>query len=291
MPKFLDRLTLLEADCLGRMEAAQAAVERIFRLMEKPGTAYGVLCRASGDARVLGYYQAYSRGSTHRRITGGPQLAGRNPVYVAVELFYPGLLRSLLSDVYSVVEEALGVKPSSGYFVGSGVEGVIGVTKLGEVGVIELVASGGDGVEEALKHVLEEGFRHVKTKTGRLEPEDYKNGVGYKSSTWLRYTGASGSSIRVQVSSSQGHTLAIGVNLQGVYIVDARIEGDFYAAPPGEPFSLMAQMEGTQVNELMAYQIQLAFRDRVDLAGVEYRHLEEAIGEVYRRAGEWVYSS
>ena len=290
MSRFLDRLTLLEADCLGRMEAAQAAIERVFRLMEKPGTAYGILCRATGDIGVLGYYQAYIRGSTHRRITGGPQLTGKDPVYVAVELFYPGLLRSLLADVYSIVEDALGVKPSRGYFVGSGVEGVIGVTKLGEVGVIEIVASGGDRVEEAMKHILDEGFRHVKTKTGRLEPEDYKNGIGYKSSTWLKYTGASESSIRVQVSSRQGHTLTIGVNLQGVYIVDARIEGDFYAAPPGEPFSLMAQMEGTQVNELMAYQIQLAFRDRVDLAGMEYKHFEDAIGEVYRKAGERVYS-
>ncbi len=286
MPRFLDRLTLSTVDCLGRIEAAQAAVERIFRMMEKPGTARGILCKTTGNIKALGYYQAYTRGSTHRRITGGPSFTGEDPVYAAVELFYPGLLRSLLSDVYGAIEDALGVKPSRGYFIGGGVEGVVGVTKLGEVGVIEILASG-SGVEEAVKQVLDEGFRYVKHRSEKLEPEDFKAGVGYKSSTWLRYPGIANSSIRVEVSSSLGHALAIGVNLQGVYIVDARIEGDFYAAPPGEPFSLMAQMEGTQVNELMAYQIQLAFRDRVDLAGVEYRHVEEAIGEIYKRAEEY----
>ncbi|MCE4601567.1 MAG: hypothetical protein F7C08_03240 [Desulfurococcales archaeon] len=225
---------------------------------------------------VLGLYTPYRQGATHRRITGGPPLKSQGPIaYLGIAIVYPPLLTSLLGDVEDAARSA-GMLIHGGELDAPGARGVVGVTKLGNVGVVEVLA---EGDAEAPLILAANIFKSHTVREHSISGDVRASAGGYRSPTWVRYGGGP---TRSRGEARRGpYYIGFTANMHDVYLSDVRVYGNFYASPPMEPYNLAVRLEGTQLNELMFYQIKLAWRDRAELAGIDYEQVDEALDRLY----------
>ncbi|MCE4598620.1 MAG: hypothetical protein F7C81_00270 [Desulfurococcales archaeon] len=263
------------------MEYVQALIEKeLNAALNLAGRPRGVIGVINGPINVLGFYSPWVPGNSYRRITGGPVHSSRDDiVYLGVVETYPGTLESLLLDA-SRLGSCIGGDVKGGRIVGRGIEGVIGVTKMGHLGLYEVAASGLDS--DAMIDCLRERYDSVTMVNASIEGLE---GLAetYKASTWVRYPGAD-LPLKVTVRNERGFYASLSASMEGPYIAEARIEGDFYVAPPMEPFNIVVRLEGTQLNELVFYQIKLSWRNRAELAGVDYPDIDVLFDKLFELA-------
>ncbi|MEB3774119.1 MAG: hypothetical protein GSR86_04235 [Desulfurococcales archaeon] len=268
------RIRLSELECRGLEEAQQLLQAYIDELLTGSPKPRGVLCTIPSRIEVLGLYTPYTGTATHRRITGGPPIAGEDLTYIGVTLLYPGLLKSLYREAVRAVQRAGGLV-YGGEADLPGSRAVIGVTKMGGVGVVELLGSSRDALLEVLRGI----YKVVDVAQVGLGEEVLRAAGGYRSGSWIRYPGPSaGLTAR---AGREGFSISMSARLHDQYLVDVAVTGNFYAAPPSEPFNLAARLEGTQLNELMFYQTKLAWRSRADVAGIEFEDVDSVMDELY----------
>lgn len=154
--------------------------------------------------------------------------------------------------------------------------GVVGVTKLGNVGVIEILAEGSPEAPLALVSSL---FKSHTVREHRIDGRVRAEAEGYLRSSWVRY---GSKAPRARGEARRGpYYIGFAANMHDVYLADVVVYGNFYAAPPMEPYNLAVRLEGTQLNELMFYQIKLAWRERAEIAGVDYSQVDQALDRLY----------
>ncbi len=225
---------------------------------------------------MLGLYTPYRHGATHRRITGGPPLKSRGPVaYLGIATVYPPLLESLLGDVEDAAKST-GMLIHGGELDAPKTRGVIGVTKLANVGVIEVLA---EGDTEAPLNLASNIFKSHTVREHSISGNIRTSAEGYRRPTWIRY-GEGPARARGEAHKGPYH-IGFAANMHDVYLSDVRVYGNFYASPPMEPYNLAVRLDGTQLNELMFYQIKLAWRERAELAGIGYEQVDEALDRLY----------
>ncbi len=275
---FFTRATIYRADCRSLEEGQQALQTYIDMLLNTGGRSRGIYCILHGPHKVLSLYSQYTQSATHRRITGGPVFTSQSGLsYLGVATVYPGLLKSMLEDVRKSVERIGGVL-EGGYIRHKEGNGILGITKLGTVGVIEIITRPGDLplliVENLFKSTL---FREAEI------PDNVKlKAPSYRAETWLKYGLRDA---RIKATASRGDFyITLKSNIQDGFLTDVTVDGNLYAAPPMEPYNLAARLEGTQINELMFYQIKLAWRERAELAGIDYEDIDKAMDALYEEA-------
>ncbi len=267
------------------MEYAQALLEKeLNAALNLAGRPRGVISSTRGPVNLLGFYSPWMPGNSYRRITGGPSLTSKSEItYLGVIQTYPGTLESLLLDAYRV-GSCLGGNVRSGRIVGRGINGIVGVTKMGHLGLYEIAVSGVD--IDSITDCLRRDYDNITLVNSNIEGLE---GLAetYRAPTWTRYPGAN-LPLKVTVKNERGFYASLSALLEGPYIAEARIEGDFYVAPPMEPFNIVVRLEGTQLNELVFYQIKLSWRNRAELAGIDYPDIDILFDRLFEAASKKV---
>ncbi|GEM_PF-5405755 len=80
--------------------------------------------------------------------------------------------------------------------------------------------------------------------------------------------------------------LEISLEKTGPYITNYWLSGVFYASPPSEIFNILNSLRGSRFNEIQLYNIELGFKKRVNVAGIELNDIIELIHELYKKAGD-----
>ncbi len=218
---------------------------------------YGIV---ETESRVAGYYESVEVGDhgVYRRVTGG------STAHLAAGDAYIGLLfaSESLGEVAEVAERM------SGCLGG----GVWGVTRIGPrevaAGVIELF-----GAHE-LTNVIDCARPLVGVKGVRVVKAEPPSSVGriakaYAEPSWRYYPGIRSLPHRGLVFRDD-YWVGIGLSLyKDRYVSLARVEGVFYAAPPAEPFSLVANLQGMPVGDQLLLMLEARASTQMELHGVE----------------------
>ncbi len=207
---------------------------------------------------VVGLYQPAlgGMGVVARRVTGGGMVYSQPQDYY-LALVVPSTSLRALVDLARDYSECLG-------------SGFLGVTRFGprvlSAGVVEYI--GGIDVSRAFE-CLQVFSRRPRVKRGSVDPARVDAiARAYGSARWIYYDGVSQLD-RVGVVERNGFHVKVGVHLvEERYISTARIEGDFYAAPPAEPFSTIASIQGMPVGDQVLLALEARFGSVVELYGV-----------------------
>ncbi|MEB3844639.1 MAG: hypothetical protein LRS48_03025 [Desulfurococcales archaeon] len=224
----------------------------------------GLVYGSWGEESVLyGYYSPYDPAlhagglKGYRRVTGGP------PVRMGRDTLYVGLV--FASE--SLVETA-----ELGSRLASCLDGdLMGATRFGPrelaAGVVEIAAPEGADIVGCVSHVLgvpPSGFSRLS-----VGGEAVRIGRAYSHPGWVRFQGVK-SMPRTCTYSFPGGRVRLGVALsEEKYIVAARIEGDFNAAPPNGPFNLVSSIEGMPAGDTVVDAFNVRAEATVEWLGVD----------------------
>ncbi len=233
---------------------------------------------------ISGFYSSYRDGVNYRRFTGGPNYNGLGLCYIGYSKFFNGALDRLYEEACSLVE-SLGYNVETGYIEGDGsVVGVLGVTKFGDVGVIEVLLDPHICSDIIDKLVDLHGFVN---KVEDFDPKAYSRYVWrYRSKGWIRYLAGEGV-VSERIGREDGFNMKVSFDFHDIYIKRAYLDGCFYASPPSRPYSLMAFFRGAQVNELIFHQVKSGFR-HMDLYGISYEEIDMLFDGLFVKASKYL---
>lgn len=153
-----------------------------------------------------------------------------------------------------------------------------GATVVEDWGFIELLAP--TSPEECLRGLGEQSSR-IAVPVDGLE----RLAKAYMSPSWRLYSIPQRETV-VSASVRRGeYTATLAVEVYDVYISDAWIAGVFHAAPPMEPFSLVATVKGTRLDEIVVANLEVALTHRLQLYGVTREDLLGLIWRLHRLVG------
>ena len=239
---------------------------------------------------LLGYYQSYNRfckrsskGRCARRITGGATLFLEAPWSYTV-LAYPGSqsLREVYETGRRLAECLYQVRVSGSIGATRNTILVLGATRIGRVGLVE-IASSTEPVEPPLC-IRELGFGSLEKASSLPERFIETRAQRYGSDTWNKYsfkplTGES------RICSREGFWARLGVEIVDGYIAGWSLEGNFYSAPPPEIYSILASAKGTPFHELTLDNIKWAIRERLEVYGLDTRDVIRLVENLYEKHG------
>lgn len=240
-----------------RLQAAsELAVARVLEGRTQSMIVYG---QWNLTGVVLGFYQS-SRGVdgvVARRATGGGSTVVKEPTSYASIIIPSTSLRATV-DVAKELSECLGV-------------GFSGVTRIGPItlsaGVIELL---GDFQLDQLLDCSKPITRKPRVVEARPPYERITDvAKAYATREWIQYEGSLTQPL-VGEARRGDYMVRVGVSLyEGKFISEARIDGNFYAAPPAEPFSTIAGIQGMPLGDQVYLALEARFSSGLEIYGVE----------------------
>ena len=248
----------------------QAGTEYMVSLLLEGRIQSGIVAGLWGEeARVLGHYQPAPQGYEgllRRRITGGWEVDAKPSTSYLSIVF----ASESLEETARLAEEVADCLRAQAW----------GATRLGPrrlaAGVVEVLG------DFSLESAVECGVRilgakeskpvDVAEKASRLEK-------AYLHPGWSRFSGAEGLP-RVGVVERPPYQVRIGLSIDSGFIATARIDGVFMAAPPAEPYSTIASIQGMPAGEQAELILEARFGGPVELYGIQ----GEDVVEAFRRA-------
>lgn len=238
----------------------QAATElAVSRLLEGREQAVIVFGEWNLRGRVLGFYQSsHGLGDViARRSTGGGSILVERPVSYASVIF-PSTSLNATVDLAREISGCLGT-------------GFAGATRLGpkplSAGVIEYL--GDFDMDQVIDCSRIIGRRPRLVEETPEGDKLTRISRAYAERRWIRYDGAS--TLPMVGEARRDHYMVrVGVRLyEGRFIAEARIDGDFLAAPPAEPFSTIAGVQGMPVSDQVLLALETRFSAGMELYGIE----------------------
>ena len=267
------RITIWKVNGAYRLQAASEIA--VGNLLEGRVQSMIVFGEWNLKGRVLGFYQSSNDylDVVARRATGGDSLLVEKPTNYAAVVTPTTSLRGTI-DMAREISDCLGVR-------------FAGATRIGPMtlsaGVIEFI---GDFTLDSLidcSRVIARRPRIIE----REAPEDRITEVAkaYATRSWIHYSGAS--SLPMIGEAKRGdYSVRIGVDLyEGKFISTARIDGNFLAAPPAEPYSTIAGIQGMPIGDQVFLALEARFSAGLELYGIEPEDitlaLKRAVGLYY----------
>ncbi|AEM39663.1 hypothetical protein Pyrfu_1809 [Pyrolobus fumarii 1A] len=223
---------------------------------------------------TLGLYEPCNVEYPARRLTGGARIeTTKDYAYILVA---NGSRDSSLREAVKLARDLLEC-------MGFGVKGPMvtgghvayGVTSIEGVAIVEII--GDFDLSMAVKCMgarLDGSARSVK-----VSPE---LATSFESENWTCYRGVEGLP-HVTVYGRDGFYARLGFELHDNFVSRAEIDGVFFAAPPMEPYSVLASIRGVQVDELALHTLVLALEKRLDVYGVDKSELAKAAASLAER--------
>jgi len=252
----------------------QAGAEALTALLLEGRVQAGVVAGYWGeDALVLGYYQPAPREGAsllRRRVTGGWEArAGPETGYAAIVFASESL------------EEAAGLAEEIADRLRAEAWGAtrMGPRRLG-AGVLEFIGpfDPGQAVDEA-KRIL--GASRVSGID--LSGQADRIAKAYLHPGWAHFYGAEDLEAHGVVERPPFH-VRIGLTVREGFIAAARIDGVFMAAPPAEPYSTIAAIQGMPAGEQAEMMLAVRFGGPVEVYGVSGEDVVEAFRRALSRA-------
>ncbi len=251
------RITIWRVNGAYRLQAASEIA--VGNLLEGKVQSMIVFGEWNLKGRVLGFYQS-SQGYEDvvaRRATGGGSMLVEKPTSYAAVITPTTSLRATI-DMAKEISDCLGV-------------GFAGATRIGPMtlsaGVIEFI---GDFTLDSLVDCSKVIARRPRI-VERGPPEDRITEVAkaYATRSWIHYDGAS--SLPMVGEAVRGdYRVRIGVSLfEDKFISTARIDGNFFAAPPAEPYSTIAGIQGMPLGDQVFLALEARFSAGLELYGIE----------------------
>ncbi len=242
--------------------------------------------------RVLGFYQSSDKPEhTYRRMTGGPEAVyGEEGTYVFLVHPSTGLGETLDKAIEAAwcILEACGAGYRGfrdGRLIHEGGVGALGVTRLATrgagPGVVEIHLPG-LRCENAAKRCLSPILGQAEEEKPEWSGLD-RIASSYGEPGWRAYLGTRG--LAVGESRRGGYYVKVGVAVESGVIAAARLEGSFYAAPPAEPFSTLAALEGMPPTATNIDIVLSRLSTRAELAGVYLDDFKRALQEALEASG------
>jgi len=250
----------------------QALAEKIAAdMMEGKLASSAIISRWPWKGVVSGLYAGEERIPLVRRITGGSsaRILGQGG-YVAVV--------KATTSLEEAIELGMGLsRCMRGVYA-------MGATRIGRAelapGLVELFIEEGRNVAEVLECI--ESTVSPKDVEFREAPEwGTLNDIAeaYAAIKWRMYAGASDTEHWSMVSRGE-YYVRVAVDLHGMFITRARVDGVFYAAPPSEPFNVASMIEGMRADEQALQAVEARASAMMELAGIKV----EDVVEAFRRA-------
>jgi hypothetical protein len=257
----LRRLRIYECRA-ARPSQALATGEYVLDTALKHRSPAATMCSWPSRSLVYGLYVA-TRGeeSVERRITGGPvEHVERGCSYLALAL--PGHRKLVEAvELAKKLETCLGGRAHA--------------TLVEDVAYLELFR--GETLEaRELASCLEMGYElHGAPEAWRLE----EMARMFESSRWRIYRWREATATARVVRGS--FYLNLSVEVVDGYIVSWSLDSNMYAAPPMEPFNVLASVQGMRFDEIALTNLELAIRSRLEAYGITVDDIVEAVRRLY----------
>jgi hypothetical protein len=267
------RLVAVEVADAGRLSVPEllAAGEQSVNLAlgGGEGRVYSFYGVAGEDALILGLYNRLPDESglvgVYRRVTGGrPIPLGEGEGYAAVVAPAASLGETV------EMAAALGECTSARGW---------GATRIEGWGVIELLAA--SEPSDCLGRLFRlDGMSRVFLRIGGLG----RIASAYRSPSWRFYGPPKpGGSIVSEECSRDGYHVGVTLDVFEEYVAESWLYGIFHAAPPMEPFSVMATLRGTRLDEMVLANLEVALEHRVELYGITVGDVVELLRKLSSR--------
>jgi hypothetical protein len=252
------RLVIIEVADKDRLRVPEllAAGEQAINLALQASndTVYLFHGASNEDSLVLGLYNRLPAESglagVYRRITGGKPVSLREgDTYAAL-----AMPTKNLAEAASIASNLADCAAARGW----------GVTRLENKGIIEVFAS--SNVDECLRELFRfESSTKIRIKAKGLE----RLASAYQSPSWRFYDPPQpGGKIIAEEVVRGEYKLGVAIEVFEEYVADSWIYGIFHAAPPMEPFNIIATIRGTRLDEMMLANLDVAIKYRVEFHGI-----------------------
>jgi len=248
----------------------QGGAEALVALLLEGRIQSGIVTGKWGEeATILGYYQPApprTGGILRRRITGGWEARASPETGYAAIVFASESLEET-AELAKQLAEALGAEAWGATRMGPRTLGAGVIEVVGPFDPVQAV----EAAQEALG-ARERGLLDLEGQASKLEK-------AYIHPGWAGFTGAEELE-RLGVVERPPFHVRIGLAVREKFIASARIDGVFMAAPPAEPYSTIASIQGMPAGEQAELILAARFGGPIELYGVT----GEDVVEAFRRA-------
>ncbi|MGC9135072.1 hypothetical protein [Caldisphaera sp.] len=262
-----------------KFNEAQAFTEEIIKnLFKEINSTYIFLTYLKEAGNSIGLYYKYtSKENTYRRLTGGPEISFHEDYeYITILTSRVETLKKINDRAKNIAKCVSGIEPYAGISLSRDKKLLYGITKLGNVGLIEIITNNNNkDVNWCIEHLFE---NVIEEKINAKSSQEAAN--SYLKDSWILYGNKN-----YELSSSStnnGFFINLNAKIKDNYIEHILLTGNFYASPPMEPINAVLALEGTPINEVYFYGIKARFK-KIEIEGLNRENVFYVLDDLYNK--------
>ena len=247
-----------------KFNEAQAFTEEMIKnLFREVDSTYIFLTYLKEAGNSIGLYYKYNnKREVYRRLTGGPEINFYDDYeYITILTSRIETLKKIHDRAKNIAKCISGNDPYGGISISRDKKLLYGITKIGNVGLIEIITNNNT---EDFKWCIKQLLENVSEEKINVKPtQEIAN--SYLKDSWILY----GNKTYNIYSSSNNNGFFINLNakIKDDYIEHILLTGNFYASPPMEPLNAILALEGTPINEVYFYGVKARFK-KIEIEGI-----------------------